>query len=179
MGRSADFRHAMTRMDIQQQIARHFREVFFGGNWTASNLKDHLSGLSWSAATTRVGSLNTIVSLVYHINYYVTAILNVVKGGPLDAHDKFSFDHPVVSSQEDWEKMLDKLWNDATELAELIGQFPVARLDENFKDPKYGNYLRNFLGVIEHSHYHLGQIVLVKKLVSEQANRRQEDAGNP
>ena len=31
---------------------------------------------------------------------------------------------------------------------------------------KYGTYYRNFHGLIEHAHYHLGQIVLIKKLVA-------------
>jgi hypothetical protein len=28
---------------------------------------------------------------------------------------------------------------------------------------KYGNYYRNIHGIIEHIHYHLGQIVLIEK----------------
>ena len=32
---------------------------------------------------------------------------------------------------------------------------------------KYGNYFRNLTGIIEHLHYHLGQIVLIKKLIAE------------
>lgn len=42
-----------------------------------------------------------------------------------------------------------------------------AKLDEPFVDEKYGSYLRNIEGVIEHSYYHLGQVVLVKKMVLE------------
>jgi hypothetical protein len=30
-------------------------------------------------------------------------------------------------------------------------------------EEKYGSVLRNIMGVIEHTHYHLGQIVLLKK----------------
>jgi len=32
-------------------------------------------------------------------------------------------------------------------------------------EEKYGNYYRNFHGIIEHCHYHLGQIVLIKKML--------------
>jgi len=44
-----------------------------------------------------------------------------------------------------------------------------ATLDSVFVDEKYGTYLRNIEGVIEHCYYHLGQISLIKKLVSENA----------
>jgi hypothetical protein len=38
-------------------------------------------------------------------------------------------------------------------------------LDAVFVDAKYGDYARNIEGVIEHSYYHLGQVVLVRKMV--------------
>jgi len=41
-------------------------------------------------------------ALVYHINYYVAAVLPVLQGGPLDASDKYSFDLPPIQSKEDW-----------------------------------------------------------------------------
>ncbi len=47
-------------------------------------------------------------------------------------------------------------------------QLPEHKLWEDFTDKKYGNYYRNFHGIIEHSHYHLGQIVLIKKILLQQ-----------
>ena len=91
-------------MNLTAQIAKHLRDVHFGGNWTASNLKDHLAGISWQQATKQVYSLNTIAALVYHINYYVSAILGGLKEQPLSAKVKYSFDHPPILSQEDWDQ---------------------------------------------------------------------------
>jgi hypothetical protein len=138
---------------------------YFGGNWTCSNLKDNLADVTWQQATTQVYSFNTIATLVYHMNYYVSAVLKVLQGEPLDAHDKYSFDNPPILSQEDWEKLLDKTWTDAENFASLIEQLPESKLWEDFSDNKYGNYYRNIHGIIEHTHYHLGQIVLVKKIL--------------
>ncbi|MGN6163930.1 MAG: hypothetical protein ACTHOF_05245 [Flavisolibacter sp.] len=42
-----------------------------------------------------------------------------------------------------------------------------SKLDEIFVDEKYGTYYRNLQGIIEHTHYHLGQIVLIKKLLGD------------
>ena len=152
-------------MNLTAQISKHFKDVHFGGNWTSVNLRDSLAGITWQQATTQVYSCNTIATLVFHMNYYVSAVLKVLQGEPLNAHDKYSFDHPPIQSQEDWEKLLDKTWNDAEEFANLIEQLPDSKLGETFSDEKYGTYYRNLHGIIEHIHYHLGQIVLIKKIL--------------
>jgi hypothetical protein len=126
-----------------------------------------LAGITWQQAVTKVHSFNTISALVFHTNYYVSAVLKVLQGEPLDAHDKYSFDHPPIQSREDWEKLLDKTWADAENFASLVEQLPESRLWEDFLGKKYGNYYRNLHGVIEHTHYHLGQIVLIKKILLE------------
>lgn len=148
---------------ITAQIAKHFRDVHFGGNWTASCLKDNLAGLSWEQATAKPEGLNSIAALVFHINYYVSAVLKVLEGGALDAHDKYSFDLPPVRSREDWEQLVAKTLDEAEKMAGLIEKLPEARLWEDFTDKKYGNYYRNLHGMIEHTHYHLGQIALIRK----------------
>ncbi len=152
-------------MSLTVQIAKHFRENFFGGNWTSSNLKEHLADVTWEQATTKVYSFNTIATLVFHINYYVRAVLKVLQGESLNASDKYSFDHPPILSKKDWEKLLDKTWSDAENFAGLIEQLPESKLWDDFSDNKYGNYYRNLQGIIEHTHYHLGQIVLIKKIL--------------
>lgn len=154
-------------MTLTTQIAQHLREVHFGGNWTSSNLKDNLADVSWQQAKTQVGSLNTIAALVFHMNYFVDAVLKVMQGKQLDAHDKYSFDHPPIKSQGDWESLLEKVWADAEELAGLIERMPESQLWEDFADAKYGNYYRNLQGIVEHCHYHLGQVVVVKKMIAE------------
>jgi len=152
-------------MNLTAQIAKHFKDVHFGGNWTSVNLKQTLADVSWQQATTKIYSLNTIATLVFHINYYVSAVLKVLQGGPLDAHDKYSFDLPPIQNQENWEKLLNKMWTEAEDFGILVEQLPEGKLGETFFEEKYGNYYRNLHGIIEHTHYHLGQIVLIKKIL--------------
>jgi uncharacterized damage-inducible protein DinB len=154
-------------MNTATQLATHFRQVYTGGNWTWVNLKDTLNDISWQQATTKVYGCNTIVALTYHIGYYVTAITNVLNGAPLEAHDKYSFDHPPVNSQQDWEQLVNKTLQDAETYIKMAGQLPDEKLPETFVLEKYGNYHRNLLGLIEHTHYHLGQIVILKKVIGQ------------
>ncbi len=159
-------------MTITQQIAKHFRDVHFGGNWTFVNLQDTLKDVSWQQALEKVHSFNTIATLVYHINYYVTAITKVLEGGPLDAKDTYSFDHPPIHSAKDWDDMLSTAREGALKLTTLIEDLPDSRLSATFADEKYGNYYRNLTGLIEHTHYHLGQITLIKKILHEEGNKK-------
>jgi hypothetical protein len=160
------------RMNVTAQMAKHLRDVYFGGNWTTSNLKENLSDINWEQATKQVYSFNTIATLVYHVNYFVLVAINVLEGGPLEGNDKESFDHPPILSQEDWRGFLDEMWADAERFAGLIEQLPESKLSEDFTDKKYGTYYRNICGITEHIHYHLGQIVLIKQILSqEKANR--------
>ena len=153
-------------MESPSQIAKRFREVVLNGTWVAgTNFRDQLTNVSAEQATQKIGSLNTIALLTSHIHYYISGILNVLEGGTLDIRDKFSFDFPAVKSQEDWEKVLNKFWNDSEKFANLVEQMTEEKLNEDFTDRMYGSYQRNINAMIEHCYYHLGQIVLIKKLI--------------
>ena len=154
-------------MNHSHQIAEHFRQLYFGPNWTSVCLKDLLSDVTWQTATTKIQPFHTIAELVYHINYFVGAAAMVLRGEPLNAHDKYSFDCPPIKSQEDWEELLNKIWTDAEQFAALVEKLPESKLAEDFYENKYGTYYRNLQGIIEHSHYHLGQIVILKKLITK------------
>ena len=158
-------------MSLTAQIAKHFREVHFGGNWTGVNLKDTLTDITWQQATTTVQSYNTIAAIVFHIHYYVGVTLKVLQGEPLEGHDRYSFDVPHIECAQQWQDLLDTTWADAESFADLVAQLPDSRLHENFYDGKYGNYYRNLSGVIEHTHYHLGQIVLLKKMIRQDSEK--------
>lgn len=153
-------------MSITAQIAKQLREVHFGDNWTGVNLKNTIDGITWQQAVTKVHDFNTIAVLMYHINYYVAAVLKVLQGEPLKASDKFAFDAPTISSEADWQNLVNKVMTEAETFAAAIEKLDDNKLPENLADPKYGNYYRNLTGIVEHTHYHLGQIVLIKKILN-------------
>jgi hypothetical protein len=154
-------------MNSTYALASRFREVILNGTWVANtNYKQQLTDLSWEVATTKLGSLNTISVLAQHIHYYIKGVNQVFKGGSLEIKDKYSFDFPPIQSKDQWETFLNTFWNDAEEFASLVEQMPEEKLEAAFFDEKYGTYQRNIDGMIEHSYYHLGQIVLIKKMVS-------------
>lgn len=154
-------------MQTIRHIVKHLREFYLGGNWTASSLTAQLNDITWQEATLKRYDFHTIAELVYHMNYYVEATLKVLQGQPLDAHDDFSFDCPQINSADDWNYLTTKIFTDAKAFSDLIEKLPEKTLWQDIADPKYGDYYRNIQGILEHNHYHLGQIVLLKKLIRE------------
>ena len=153
-------------MNQTQQVANQFREAHLKGGWVAeTTLKEQLSDLTWQQATTKIGDLNTIAALTFHLNYYIAGLVQVFEGGPLAIRDKYSFDCPPIQSQADWDQLLSKVWNDAEKFATLVAQMPDEKLQAPFIDAQYGTYGKNIHATIEHVYYHLGQIVLLKKLI--------------
>ena len=157
-------------MNVPGQIAKHLREAYFGENWTAVDLKDTLSDVTWNEAVKKVQTSYTIAALVFHINYYLSPVSKVLNGEALTSSDKFSFDVGSINSDEEWQQLINKVFADADALAQQIEKLPDEKLLEDFSDPKYGNYYRNLHGIIEHTYYHLGQILLLKKIIRTTKN---------
>ena len=52
-------------------IANRLREVLLNCHWIANtNYKEQIESVNWEQATQKIGILNTIAALTYHINYY-------------------------------------------------------------------------------------------------------------
>ena len=97
-------------MDSKTNIATRFREVILNGTWIANtNFKEQLLNTNYELANAKIGTLNTIAILTQHIHYYIAGINTVFEGGTLDIRDKFSFDFPEITSQEQWNQILEKL----------------------------------------------------------------------
>lgn len=154
-------------MSNNQQLANRLREVLLSGEWIAqTNCKKLLSTITIKQATQKVKNLNTIYALTFHINYYVAGILNVFEGEKLEIKDKYSFDYPKISSEEQWNSLKEDFFLNAEKFTTHVEQMSNEQLAKVFVKPEYGTYQRNIEAIIEHSYYHLGQISLIKKLIS-------------
>lgn len=155
-------------MERNLSAANRLREVLLNGHWIANtNFKEQISSVSWKQATQKVGNLNTIAALTFHINYYLGGLLHVFNGGNLEIRDKYSFDVPQIQSETDWKTLVNSFLSNSEKFVHQVEQLPDSLLDQPFVDEKYGCYLRNIEGVIEHSYYHLGQVSLIKKMISD------------
>lgn len=149
-------------------IANRLREVLLDGRWIANtNYKEQLADISWEQAVVKISNLNSIAALTYHINYYLRGLLVAFETGKLEINDKFSFDLPEITGRSDWNELVADFIQNAEHFVNQIERFDTEIFNQPFFDEKYGSYLRNIEGVIEHSYYHLGQIVLIKKIIMQ------------
>ena len=155
-------------MKRNETLADRLREVLLDGYWIANtNYKKQIQSITWEEATQKIGTLNTIAALTFHINYYLAGLLNAFEKGKLEISDKYSFDLPPIQSASEWDQMVTEFLTNAEKFVTTVAQMNDAHFDEPFIEEKYGTLLRNIEGVIEHSYYHLGQVSLINKMIQE------------
>ena len=151
--------------NFKSNIAKHFHEVYFGGNWTAASFIDAIDDVNYEEATKSIGDLNSIATLSYHIHYYVRTVLHFLEGNEFNSSDKESFIVTGIDNESEWNSFKTSVKLEGERFSIMLDKQPLSRLNEFFIKEEYGSIYRNYHGIIEHTHYHLGQINILKKLI--------------
>ena len=150
---------------LTNEIARHMCEIHFGNNWSDSSMLEVLKDVTWEQALkTPIPNANSIAVLVFHMNFYLDYVHRNFKNEFLTFEQADTFNAPALQSDADWQALLQKTWVDAEAFAQTVEQIPVEQLHIVIP-PRNNSFYKNTHGVVEHNHYHLGQIVLLKKLL--------------
>ena len=153
-------------MKATTSLTNRLKEVLTEGKWvTGTNFKAQIIDMDWQDAVTSIDGLNSVAQLTFHIHYYIAGVSQVFEGGPLEIRDKYSFDTPPIECEKDWLDLVHKFCLDSENFIKLVEEMPDEKLSEGFVDEKYGTYQRNINLMIEHCYYHLGQVLIIKKLV--------------
>lgn len=148
-------------------LSNRLREVYLSGRWIANtNCKQELDSVHWQQAVRQIDGCNSIAMLTSHLNYYIAGILDVMDGKPLTISDKHSFDMLPINHAERWDALRQDLYTYAEAMAERIEALSAQQLQSTFVDSQYGTWQHNLEALIEHGYYHLGQIVLLKKMLA-------------
>lgn len=154
-------------MNRCESLADRIREVYLDGKWVANtNVQMQIKEISWVQATQTPHDCNSIAALTFHLNYYLSGLLHAFDTGKLEIKDKFSFDASPILSEEDWSLRVNDCLRNAERLALFVEKLQEEDLDAPFIDVRYGSMQRNIEAVIEHSYYHLGQMSLIRKIIS-------------
>ena len=152
-------------MLLSHKMAEHLWEFHFGNNWPGPDLRSALDDITWQEATSRIYDLNTIAMLVYHLNYYITALNRAMRGEVLDYEDNISFNHPPIETPQDWHELTSRVLSEAEESSDLIRAMPEDKIWQALPEKNSGNFFRLISGITEHCYYHLGQIIVIKKII--------------
>lgn len=154
-------------MNKSTYLAERLQQVLIDGKWIANtNVKEQIDHLSVQQATATFGDHNTIALLTFHLNYYLEGVLQVLNGGKLEIRDKYSFDMPTMDTEVKWKGLVQRYNDNALSFVNKVKEMDDASFSAVFEKEAYGTYERNIDGIIEHCYYHLGQMVLINKLLS-------------
>jgi uncharacterized damage-inducible protein DinB len=152
-------------MNITTLIAQHLIEVHEGGNWTEIDIASTVKDVSLEEATTRtIATPNTIAALLHHITFWNLEVMQRAKGITTQVDEANGFNHPALNTGAHWQQLKEDNIQSAHKLAAAINQFDETKLFEPMETHTSSAY-KNFQGAVEHVHYHLGQIVILKKLI--------------
>lgn len=153
---------------LQQFIAQHILDVHNGDNWTEVNITDTLKDVSFEMAVAQTkASKNTIASLLYHLTFYNEVMLKRLEGNPPVNNDSNGFDMPPLRDESAWRELKGRNMTSANALAEAVKNISDEKLFEPIL-PGFSQTYKSLHGIVEHAHYHLGQIVLLKNLIEEE-----------
>lgn len=152
-------------MKITELISQHIIEIQEGDNWTDVNIKDTLADVDYKEATTETAaSRNTIAALVHHLSFYNDVVRQRLSGNIPVIGESNGFDVPVIKNDDDWAKLKAHNVESAGELAAAVRESPEEKIFELTVTGASTHY-KMLHGIVEHAHYHLGQIVLIKNLI--------------
>lgn len=150
-------------MNIAPLVAQHVAEVVHG-NWTEIYLDDAIADVSYpEAITVPAGLVNSIAMLVNHLEFYNFVITERLMGTEpvIDDANGFAIS---IQNEDDWQLLKQRTLDSFKKLADMVSQLPEETL-HSFTPTGKTSFYKTLHGLSEHAHYHLGQIVLLKKLV--------------
>lgn len=157
---------------LASQLSQQIRSIYFDDdNWVETNLQAQLQTLTWQQATTPVAPFsNTIATTFYHLHFYINRLVQRIGGSTPPPTDYDSFAHPPISSQTEWQQLLDTAYQQAEQLTQLVAHMPDQQLLGIPPHLKNMSYYTNISDVVQHVYYHFAQIMMLKKLITTTTN---------
>lgn len=150
-------------MSHLQFLAQSLQNLYDGTPWIDVIYAEHLKRVNAHQSVQSFNGSNNIWQLVNHIIYWNQRVLRYIQNEqPEQDGDLPDFYLPENHGEENWQATQHRLQHSVEQLAAAIRAFPEDKLYENFPGTNQPAAYY-FHGVIEHSAYHLGQIVLLEK----------------
>jgi hypothetical protein len=152
-------------MNIAEDIARHLRDVYAGQNWTEVNLQTTLEDVSYEEASeVTPASVNTIAGLVHHLAFWNRVMAQRIAGMRVEIPESNGYDNAALNDSATWHNLKKECFQSGNALAAAIEKLTAEQLEQEIL-PGYPSAYKSLQGCVEHVHYHLGQIVILKQLL--------------
>ncbi len=151
-------------MKITHLIAQNILQVYEGNNWTHVCIAETIKNMSVEQAmTVTSGSPNSIASLTHHLKYWNEIVMKRMDGDAPEVSAANGFDIDMLRNEDEWKRLIIATHESFMQISDALTNFPVENLFDITNNGK-STYYKNMQGIAEHAHYHLGQIIIIKKL---------------
>ncbi len=152
-------------MTESQRIQSLFKDLYHGHPWLDVTLQDTLNRITASQANQRpIKDGNTIWEIVNHIIAWRENVLKRVQGQVLQTPSNNYIEKITTASEKAWVDTLKALENTQKEWLYFLSSFSEADFSNEYSVNKL-TYYQHIHGILQHDAYHLGQIVLLAKMV--------------
>lgn len=152
-------------MNIAALIAGHLLDVYAGQNWTGVNLKSTIDDVTYTeAGQITPASSSTIAGLVHHLAFWNQVMTLRIRGEKVEITESNGFDSAPLADEDEWQSLKKDCFKSGKDLAEAIRTLRNEQLAQEIL-PCYPSAYKSLQGAVEHVHYHLGQIVILKQLL--------------
>lgn len=142
-----------------QKISDILRHSFEKNAWHGPTVMEVLMSMDERMVNKKIKTTHSIIELVGHMTSWRIFVTERLLGNEgFEVNDELNF--PV---SESWLKTVNALMESQQKLLHALEQFPADRLHEVVPNRPY-KFFTMVHGIIHHDLYHLGQIVLIKKI---------------
>lgn len=152
-------------MKETKRIKKLFEDLYNGIPWIDVTIMDTLKNISAEQAAKKVTpGRNSIWQIVNHMIAWRENVLLRVQGNEVTAPNNNYFTQLEIISETEWQKALERLANSQDQWIRFLENFDESQFDRIYASNKM-SYYEHIHGILQHDAYHLGQIVLLSKLV--------------
>ncbi|MFQ6602575.1 DinB family protein [Flavobacterium sp. C3NV] len=152
-------------MSESKRVSNLYQSIYNGNPWLEVTLANTLENVTAEQAYRKINpNLNTIWEIVNHLIQWRRNILRRVQGEIITTPDHNYFVPILDSSEASWEQSLQSLAKSQEMWNACLSDFNDADFEKIDQNNNH-NFYEDIHGIIQHDVYHLGQIVILKKLL--------------
>lgn len=152
-------------MSESKRISNLYQSLYDGVPWLEVTLANTLENVTAEEAYRKINpKLNTIWEIVNHLIQWRRNILRRVQGETVVTPDHNYFVPVLDPSEAAWEQSLQNLSKSQEAWNTFFEEFDDTDFEKIYEHNNH-TYYEHIHGIIQHDVYHLGQIVILKKLL--------------
>src|SRR5262245_23795454 len=153
-------------MKETERIAEQLKRSFYGEAWSGPSVREVLEGVTAPMAAERaIREAHSIWELVHHITAWVEIVRKRIIGERIEVTAEVSFPPVSDRSEATWQESLRRMEEAETALRHAILNLPESSLNQ-IVGPGGDTVYVLLHGAVQHSLYHAGQIILMKRLLT-------------